>query len=58
MITKKRISYAVEIYPENSVGTGREDGRERKGRGKIGLNWMEQSLHNIAAFGEYFIVMY
>ena len=55
---KKCISYAVEIYPENSVGTGREDGRERKGSGKIGLNWMEQSLRNIAAFGDYFIVMY
>lgn len=58
MIMKKRFSDAVEIYPENSVGTGREDGRERKGRGKIRLNWMEPSLLNIAAFGDYFIVMY
>lgn len=56
---KKHISYAVEIYPENSVGAG-VGGKitERRGRGKIGWNWMEQSLLNIATFGEYFIVMY
>lgn len=58
MIIKTYSSYAVEIYAENSVSAGREGSRAKKRRGKIRWDWVEQSLLNIAIFGDYFIVVY